>query len=48
MKPSPEADKVYLAHMLECTGRIDEYVGGDEALGIKVFRRSPLAARTLA
>lgn len=30
MKPSPEADKVYLAHMLECTGRIDEYVGGDE------------------
>lgn len=31
MKPSPEADKVYLAHMLECSGRIDEYVGGDEA-----------------
>ena len=31
MKPSLEADKVYLAHMLECTGRIDEYVGGDEA-----------------
>lgn len=30
MKPSLEADKVYLAHMLECTGRIDEYVGGDE------------------
>ena len=31
MKPSLEADKVYLAHMLECTGRIDEYVGGNEA-----------------
>ena len=31
MKPSLEADKVYLVHMLECAGRIDEYVGGDEA-----------------
>lgn len=31
MKQSPEADIVYLAHMLECAGRIDEYVGGDEA-----------------
>ena len=31
MKPSLEADKVYLAHMMECAGRIDEYVGGDEA-----------------
>ena len=31
MKPSAEADKVYLAHMLECAGRIDEYVAGDEA-----------------
>ena len=30
MKPSPEADKVYLVHMLECAGRIDEYVDGDE------------------
>ena len=38
MKPSPEADKVYLAHMLECTGRIDEYVGGNEAC----FRASQL------
>lgn len=31
VKQSPEADIVYLAHMLECAGRIDEYVGGDEA-----------------
>ena len=31
MKPSLEADKVNLARMLECAGRIDEYVGGDEA-----------------
>jgi len=31
MKPSLEADKVYLAHMLECAGRNDEYLGGDEA-----------------
>jgi uncharacterized protein with HEPN domain len=31
MKQSPEADIVYVAHMLECVGRIDEYVGGDEA-----------------
>ncbi len=30
MKPSLEAGKVQLAHMLECAGRIDEYVGGDE------------------
>ena len=30
MKPSLEADKVYLVHMPECAGRIDEYVGGDE------------------
>lgn len=31
MKQSPEADIVFLAHMLECAGRIDEYVGGDES-----------------
>lgn len=31
MKPSPQADKVYVAHMLECIARITEYAGGDEA-----------------
>ncbi|MCK0510561.1 HepT-like ribonuclease domain-containing protein [Aromatoleum buckelii] len=30
MKPGPDADRVYLAHMLECIARIDEYVEGDE------------------
>ncbi len=31
MKPSLEADRVYIAHMLECIGRISEYTGDDEA-----------------
>jgi uncharacterized protein with HEPN domain len=31
MKQSPEADKVYLAHMLECIARVVEYAGNDEA-----------------
>jgi len=30
MRPSPEADKIYLAHMLECVDRITEYVANDE------------------
>lgn len=38
MKPGPEADKVYLTHMLECIARISEYVGHDEML----FRSSRL------
>lgn len=38
MKPGPEADKVYLTHMLECIARITEYVGHDETL----FRSSRL------
>lgn len=31
MKPSRQADRVYLAHMLKCIARITEYVKGDEA-----------------
>jgi uncharacterized protein with HEPN domain len=38
MRPDTAADKVHLAHMLECIARINEYVGGDEAL----FRSSRL------
>lgn len=38
MKSGPEADKVYLAHMLECIARITEYTSDDEAL----FRSSRL------
>lgn len=38
MKPSPDADRVYLAHMQECISRIAEYVEDDEAL----FRSSRL------
>ena len=30
MKPGPEADKLYIAHMLECIDRIMEYTGQDE------------------
>ena len=30
MKPGPEADRIYLTHMLECVARITEYSGGDE------------------
>ena len=30
MKPGAEADRVYLQHMLECIGRVEEYIGGDE------------------
>jgi len=30
MKPSLEADRVYLDHMLECIARVEEYAGGDE------------------
>lgn len=30
MKPGPEADKVYITHMLKCIARIEEYVGDDE------------------
>lgn len=38
MKPSVDADRVYLTHMQECISRITEYVGDDEAL----FRSSRL------
>jgi len=38
MKPGPDADSIYLTHMLECISRITEYVGGDESL----FRSSRL------
>lgn len=31
MKIGPEADRIYVAHMLECIGRIEEYVEGSEA-----------------
>lgn len=30
MKPGLQGDALYLRHMLECIGRIDEYVGGNE------------------
>jgi len=30
VKPGAEADRVYLQHMLECIGRVEEYIGGDE------------------
>ena len=38
MKPSPEADLVYLSHMIECIDRVFEYCGGDEGR----FRQSRL------
>lgn len=38
MKPGPEADAIYLRHMLECIERVEEYVAGDELR----FRTSPL------
>ncbi len=31
MKPGPQADALYLRHMLECIARIDEYAAGDHA-----------------
>jgi uncharacterized protein with HEPN domain len=31
VKPGPEADRVLLAHMLECLTRIDEYTGRERA-----------------
>jgi uncharacterized protein with HEPN domain len=31
VKPSPEADRVLLAHMLDCLQRISEYTGQDRA-----------------
>lgn len=31
MKAGPEADRIYVAHMLECIERIEEYVEGCEA-----------------
>jgi uncharacterized protein with HEPN domain len=30
MKPSPESDRVYLAHMLECIARVQSYTAGGE------------------
>ncbi|TAH45070.1 MAG: DUF86 domain-containing protein [Betaproteobacteria bacterium] len=30
MKPSAAADRIYLAHMLDCIDRVFEYAGGDE------------------
>lgn len=38
MKPSPESDRVYLAHMLECIARVQSYTAG----GGLQFRSSQL------
>lgn len=38
MKPGPDSDAVYVAHMLECIARVDEYAQGDE----RCFRGSRL------
>lgn len=38
MKPSLEADLVYLAHMLECISRVNQYCEGGESS----FRQSSL------
>jgi uncharacterized protein with HEPN domain len=38
MKCGVEADQVYIAHMLECIGRVLTYTAGDES----VFRQSQL------
>jgi len=38
MKPGPLADRVYVAHMLECITRVLHYT----AEGEKAFRQSPL------
>lgn len=41
MKPGAEADRVYLQHMLECIGRVEEYIGGDEPRGISLRQARP-------
>jgi uncharacterized protein with HEPN domain len=38
MKPGPDADVVYLSHMIECINRVFEYCEGGESS----FRQSRL------
>lgn len=38
MKPDPQADQIYVDHMLECIARVFEYSKGDEA----AFKQSRL------
>ena len=46
MKLGPESDRVLLAHIIECMGRIRQYTGGvtGRHLIVPVWRRTPSCA----